>query len=118
MVYADFEYYKNKYFGTLPENSFNQLILKASRKIDTNANTRLTEKVINNLSKEAQEQLKDTACALTDLISRKEQSDSRKLSSFSIDGVSKNFNMVSNNDYQISQKDILKSLPDELTKYV
>lgn len=118
MVYADYEYYKDKYFGTLPENSFNSLILKASRRIDRNVNTRLTENVINNLSKEAREQLKDTACALADLINRKEQSNSRKLSSFSIDGVSKTFNMLTNDVYRSSEKDILDNLPDELTCYI
>ena len=44
MVYADYEYYKNKYYGTLPEDSFNSLILKASKEIDNNVNTRLTER--------------------------------------------------------------------------
>ena len=39
MVYADYEYYLEKYFGTLPKDSFNSLILKASREIDKNINT-------------------------------------------------------------------------------
>lgn len=115
MVYADYEYYKDKYLGTLPENSFNSLILKSSRLIDNNVNTRLTETIINSLAEEAQEQLKYTACALVDLISKKEES---KLSSFSIDGVSKTFKQVSEEEYKTSKREILTCLPDKLTCYV
>lgn len=118
MVYADYEYYLEKYFGTLPEDSFNSLILKASREIDKNVNTRLTEQKINNLPEEAQEQLKYTACALTDLISKKQDSENRKLSSVSIDGVSKTFKTFSNEEYRKSKKEILKCLPDELTRFL
>ena len=75
MLYADFEYYKETYKGTLTENSFNSLILKASREIDKNVNTRLTETKISNLPEEAQEQLKYTVCALIDLIYKKASPD-------------------------------------------
>ena len=68
MLYADFEYYKETYKGTLTEDSFNSLILKASREIDKNVNTRLTETKISNLPEEAQEQLKYTVFALIYLI--------------------------------------------------
>ena len=118
MVYADYEYYKEKYFGTLPENSFNSQILKASREIDNNVNTRLTQNIIDNLQEEAQEQLKYTACALTDLISKKQESENIKLSSISIDGVSKSFKTRSTNEYKSSKRDILNFLPDELTRFL
>lgn len=118
MVYADYEYYVEKYFGTLPENSFNSLVFKASREIDKNVNTRITQEIIDNLPKEAQEQLKYTACALTDLISRKQESENTKLSSISIDGVSKSFKLLSTNEYKGGRKDILKNLPDELTRFL
>lgn len=118
MVYADYEYYIEKYFGTLPKDSFNSLILKASREIDKNVNTRLTQKIIDNLQDEAQEQLKYTACALTDLIFKKQESESRKLNSISIDGVNKTFKVLSETDYSKSKKEILNNLPIELTKYL
>lgn len=118
MMYADYEYYKDMYFGTLPEDSFNSQILKASREIDRNVNTRLTQDIIDDLSEEAQEQLKYTACALTDLISKKQESENIKLSSISIDGVSKSFKTMSTNEYKYSKKDILKNLPDELTRFL
>lgn len=118
MVYADFNYYKDTYKGTLPEDSFNSLILKASREIDKNVNTRLTEAKINNLQKEAQEQLQYTACALVDLIYKKQESDGKKISSFSIDGVSKTFKTISDEEYKSSKREVLKYLPDELTKFL
>ena len=118
MVYADYEYYSKKYFGTLPEDSFNSLILKASREIDTNVNTRLNQTKINNLKEEAQEQLKYTACALVDLINKKQESSNRKITSYSIDGVTKNFKMLSDEEYQKSKREILACLPDELTCFL
>ncbi len=118
MVYADYEYYKSEYFGTLPEDSFNSQILKASREIDKNINTTLTEQKISNLKEEAQEQLKYTACALTDLICKKQESENTKLSSISIDGVSKNFKVISNQEYVELKKEVMKCLPDELTRFL
>lgn len=118
MLYADFEYYKETYKGTLAEGSFNSLILKASREIDKNVNTRLTETKINNLPKEAQEQLKYTACALVNLINKKEESTNRKIISYSIDGVSKNFKVLSDEEYKMAKKEIINCLPDELTCFL
>ena len=118
MVYADYEYYLEKYLGTLPEDSFNSLVLKSSREIDKNVNTRLTQIKINNLPQEAQEQLKYTACALIDLIYRKQESDNKKISSYSIDGVSKTFKTISNKDIIEEKREILNGIPDELTCYV
>lgn len=118
MVYADYEYYSKKYFGTLPEDSFNSLILKASREIDTNVNTRLNQTKINNLEEEAQEQLKYTACALVDFINKKQENESRKVSSISIDGVNKTYKVLSSEDIKKEKIEILRNLPDELTYFL
>ncbi len=118
MVYVDFKYYSDSYKGTLPENSFNTVIVKACREIDRNINTRLNNQKISNLSKEAQEELKDTACALIDLLYRKEESLNKKLTSMSIDGVSKSFNILSDTDFQSQRRDIIRNLPYELTCYL
>ena len=118
MVYADYKYYENNYKGTIPDDSFDSLILKASREIDKNVNTRLTEIKINNLPAEAQEQLKYTACALVDLIYKKQESDNKKISSYSIDGVSKTFKTISDEEYTSSKKEIIDCLPDELTCFL
>lgn len=118
MVYADYKYYKETYFGTLPEDSFNSLVLKASREIDNNINTRLTQEKIDNLSEEAQDQLKYTTCALVDLINRKQENENKKISSYSIDGVSKTFKTISKEEYTSSKREVIKCLPDELTKFL
>lgn len=118
MVYVDYEYYVDDYYGTLPEDSFNSLVLKASKEIDRNVNTRLTENIINNLPEEAQEQLKYTACALIDLISKKQENDNKKLNSYSIDGVKKTFKTISNEDYKKIRREIIANLPIELTRYL
>ncbi len=118
MVYVDYEYYVDDYCGTLPEGSFNSLVLKVSKEIDKNVNTRLTLDIINNLPEEAQEQLKYTACALIDWMSKKRESESKKLSSISIDGVSKTFKLISEQDYKKSKKEIIDNLPIELTRYL
>ncbi|MFR2570389.1 MAG: hypothetical protein ACLS90_01520 [Clostridia bacterium] len=118
MKYADYSYYLLEYKGKLQEDSFNSLILKASREIDNNVNTRLTEIKTNNLPKEAQEQLKYTACALVDLINKKEESTNRKIISYSIDGVSKTFKVLSDEEYIKSKKEIIACLPDELTCFL
>ena len=118
MVYADLKYYLNEYLGTLPPNSFNSLIIKASKEIDKNINTRLTQEKINNFQEKAQEQLKDTACALVDLIHKKQESENKKITSFSIDGVNKTFKILSNDEYKSLLKEIIKGLPDELTCYL
>lgn len=118
MVYADYGYYTEKYFGTLPDNTFNSLNLKASKEIDRNVNVELTKEIIDSLSEKAQESLKYTACALIDLISKKQESDNRNLSSFSIDGVSKSFKLLSTGEYNVCKQEVLKNLPDELTRYL
>lgn len=117
MVYADYPYYTEKYFGTLPENSFYSLILKASKEIDKNVNTRITQEIIEHLPKEAQEQLQYTACALIDLICRKQEDNNRKVTSISIDGVSKTYTSISKEEYAKSKREILDNLPIELTRY-
>jgi len=116
MVYADYYYYEIEYKGTIPdEDSFDSLVLKASREID---NTRLTKTKIENLPEEAQEQLKYTACALVDLINQKQESTNRKITSYSIDGVTKNFKVLSDEEYTKSKREILACLPDELTCFL
>lgn len=118
MLYADFRYYKETYKGTLTENSFNSLILKASKTIDQNINTRLSQQKIESLPKEAQEQLEYTACALVDLLNKKEENDNKNVNSITIDGVSKTFRTFSKDEIRAEQYEILKNLPSELTRYL
>lgn len=118
MVYVNYSYYANEYLGTLPEDSFNSLVLKASREIDKNINTRLNQNIIDNLPEKAQDQLQYAACALIDLINKKQISDSQNVNSISIDGVSKNFKSITNDDYRSAKKEIFADLPLELIRYL
>lgn len=118
MNYADHTYYKTSFLGSLDSQEFSRLCIEASRIIDYNTNQDLTDDVIKSLSDRAQDRLKYTTCALVDLLHQKEISDSRNVSSYSIDGVSKTFNKISDSDFKQKRKDILNNLPDELTCYV
>lgn len=118
MVYADYEYYIEKYYGTLPQDSFYRFVLRASKEIDKNVNIRLTQEVIDRLKEEAQEQLKYVACALTDLIAKERKSEDTNLSSISIDGVSKSFKTISKEEFFEKKKDLINFLPNELTRFL
>lgn len=118
MIYSDYKYYNEKYKGALPESSFDSIILKASREIDKNVNTKLNDNKVSNLPEETQEQLKYTACALVDFINKKQENESKKVSSISIDGVNKSYKTLSFEDMKKEKIEILKSLPDELTRFL
>lgn len=118
MLYADYIYYISTYNGTLSETLFNSLIVKASREIDKNVNCELTDDIIATLSKAEQNSLKHVACELADLLNRKVNSDNSRINSISIDGVSKSYKSISNEDYKTSKLEILNSLPQELTRYI
>jgi hypothetical protein len=118
MVYVDYTYYKNIFFGKLEENKFNELVIKASREIDKNVNIVITEQVVNQLKIEAQDRLKYTTCVLIDLINRKQESDNRKITGYSIDGVNKTFKDISVDEYNNLTRDVFSSLPHELTCYL
>lgn len=118
MLYADYNYYTNTYMGNLSGDTFKSLIPKASKMIDRSINTILDEENFEELSKKAQDSVHFTACALIDLINEKKQSDERKISSFSIDGVSKTFKIISDDEYKKKLQEALGYLPDELTRYL
>ena len=118
MKYADYNYYKSTYLGDLEKNIFDKNIIKASMIIDSNINQELTEDSLKVLSNSAQEKLKYTACALSDLIERKQNCDNRKITSLSIDGVSKTYTTIPDSEYEKKVSETLKFLPDELTCYL
>lgn len=118
MKYVDYNYYKDTYKGKIAEVDFDNLIIKASMIIDRNINIELDEGEFNNLNKKAQEKLKNTTCALIELINQKEESNGKKITSLSIDGVSKSFYRMSSEEYSSQEKDVIKNLPDELTCYL
>ena len=62
--------------------------------------------------------MKYTACALVDFINKKQENESKKVSSISIDGVNKSYKTLSFEDMKKEKIEILKSLPDELTRFL
>lgn len=118
MNYADYNYYKISYMGSLEKSDFERNIVKASKIIDYNVNQELTDELIESLSDSAQDKLKYTACALTDLTEKKNNSDNRKITAYSIDGVNKTYATITDEDYKKKENEALKFLPDELTCYL
>ena len=55
---------------------------------------------------------------MIDLISKKSESDNKKIDSISIDGVSKKFKTIAEKEYSQSKRNILNNLPIELTMYL
>lgn len=113
MNYAEYEYYENTYKGSLSSDLFNSLIVKASREIDKNVNTDITQDVIDALSEKDQDRLQYVACQLCDLLNKVEVSGA---SSISIDGVSKTFK--SNVELAKDKNEVLDGLPQCLTRYI
>jgi hypothetical protein len=119
MNYADYDFYKNEYLGSLSSDLFNSLIIKASREIDRNVNRELTEGVINSLNDRDQYRLKFTACELVDYFNvNGSNSSNAKASSISIDSVSINRGSKTETQVITSKRNIINNLPNELTRYI
>jgi hypothetical protein len=119
MNYADYEFYKEEYKGSLSDDLFSSLIIKASREIDRNVNRELTEEVINSLSDRDKYRLKFTASELVDYFNvNGSNSSNAKANSVSIDGVSINRGSKSESQAITSKRNIINNLPLELTRYI
>lgn len=114
MIYTDSNYYINEYRGNLSVTKFNSLVKKASLIIDDNINRELDEEKFNKLSDKAQDRIKYTACALIDFLA--EQEKSKNVASISIDGVSKTYKTMTNDDYRKKRNEVLNYLPKELVE--
>lgn len=113
MIYADYDYYKNTYKGNLSNDLFSSYIVKASKEIDRNINIVLTEELFESYTDKEQDDIRHTACLLTDY------SNANKItaySSLSIDGVSKT--VKDNIILKQEKNDILGNLPQSLTRYL
>lgn len=115
MNYADFNYYKTEYKGTLSAEKFNALLKKASVIIDENINRELDKEKFSDLSARVQDRVKYVLCTLVDLLDKKEKSN-KDISSISIDGVSKTYKTITENEYRERKIEVLRFLPEELTK--
>jgi hypothetical protein len=119
MNYADYNFYKSEYLGSLSIDLFSSLIIKASREIDRNVNRELTDEVIDSLSDRDQYRLKFTACELVDYFNvNGSNSSNAKAISISLDGVSKNLSSKSDNKVEKDRAKIISNLPNELTGFI
>lgn len=84
MVYANFDHYKNQYFGTvIPEEAFNQAVLKASRHIDYYVYGRISEENVGDFPT-----LPDCACEMAEIIYKTTLKDGKEKRSETTDGYS------------------------------
>ena len=118
--YADYNFYKEDYKGGLSDDLFSSLIVKASRIIDSNVNKELTDDVINSLKDNDQYKLKYVACELCDFlnINGSSSTNSKVVSSISIDGVSIDRQSKSEDRISKDKYEIISELPLELTRYI
>lgn len=108
--YADYEFYINKYKGSLSSDLFHFYIKKASFEVQNNVNKKLTE---DDLKGENGYKIKYTTCMLVDYL-KSEKNGSVK--SISIDGVSKTMKTLE--EIKKDKQNIFNYLPHELTRYI
>ena len=66
MLYADYEYYSQKYNGTMPEEEAVKAIKKACRHIDTLTYNRIVGRGFDKLTEFQQDIIKECACMMAD----------------------------------------------------
>ena len=113
--YADYEFYMNTYKGSLSNDLFNSLIVKASRELDTYVNREITEDDLDNVENNFGYKIKYTTCLLLDYLNT-EKTSKGAVKSISIDGVSKTIKGLS--EIKEDKKKIVENLPHELTRYL
>lgn len=110
--YADYEFYSTVYKGSLSDSLFNSLIPKASREIDNVINRDLKEEDITD-------KVKIVACELVDFLNENGTiGNSEKISSVSIDGVSKSYATKTRQEIKQEKQEILNNLPLELIRFL
>lgn len=121
--YADYDFYKNEYKGSLSIDLFNSFIIKASREIDKNVNRELTDTNIKRLTEKEQWQLKYVACELCDFLKNSGGNSGKYgfgADNVSIDGVSisKSSSIKSETQINKDKRSILDELPLSLIRYL
>lgn len=121
--YADYDFYKNEYKGSLSIDLFNSFIIKASREIDKNVNRELTDTNIKRLTEREQWQLKYVACELCDFLKNSGGNSGKYgfgADNVSIDGVSisKSSSIKSETQINKDKRSILDELPLTLIRYL
>ena len=90
-MYADYEYYKNTYNGTLEEADALKALNKASRHIDTLTYNRIVAIGFNNLTEYQQGIIKECECLMADWETENADYINSMLSSYSLNGASMSF---------------------------
>lgn len=90
-MYADYEFYKNTYNGTLEEADALKALNKASRHIDTLTYNRILEVGFNNLTEYQQGIIKECECLMADWETENADYINSMLSSYSLNGASMSF---------------------------
>lgn len=90
-MYADYEYYKNAYKGTLEEADATKALQKASRHIDTLTYNRIVGVRFDNLTVYQQGIIKECACLMADWETENADYIDSMMSSYSLNGASMSF---------------------------
>ena len=90
-MYADLEYYKNTYNGTLDYADAEKALSKASRHIDTLTYNRIVAVGFENLTEYQQEIIKECECLMADWETENADYINSMLSSYSLNGASMSF---------------------------
>ena len=90
-MYADLEYYKTTYNGTLDYADAEKALSKASRHIDTLTYNRIVVAGFENLTEYQQEIIKECECLMADWETENADYINSMLSSYSLNGASMSF---------------------------
>lgn len=90
-MYADVEYYKNTYKGTLEDADIEKALQKASMHIDTLTFNRIVAIGFENLTEYQQGIIKECACLMADWEHENAEYIDSLLSSYSLNGASMSF---------------------------
>ena len=113
--YANYEFYSDTYKGSLSQDLFNSLIVKASREIDTYVNREIKEVDLSNTENNFGYKIKYTTCLLIDYLNTQTKVNGA-VNSISIDGVSKTIKDIS--DIEKDKRKIIDNLPQDLVRYI
>lgn len=111
--YADYDYYKNYYQGSLSFDLFNSLLPKANNEINKAVNRKLVESDVDD-------RVKFVACELIDYLNSNNNYSGKEnnLSTLIIDGVHKTFKSKTSNEIRRDIKQITNGLPLEFIRWV
>ena len=115
-MYADIEYYKNTYKGTLDGIELEKALKQASEHIDTLTYNRIVEIGFDNLTEYQQEIITECACLIADWETENADVINSMLSSYSLNGANMSFSGQSANAEVVNGIAVSKSINQHLHK--